>query len=174
MRSGKKALIGVGLVAVAAVATLLLLAPGGDSNRAAALSVRIQHPVHPELRPASGVTRSPVLERSTPGEEQQGKRKSKNPYITDLVTTGPVTVDAGASRIAVLSCGRSQGIALDGGVIGPPAPAQVVVTMLSRANPNPPYANSRRNYYVGVRNLDPVTPASFHATLVCAKRIDVR
>ena len=60
------------------------------------------------------------------------------------------------------------------GVISPPAPAQVVVTMLSRANPNPPYANSRRNYYVGVRNLDPVNPAQFRASLVCAKRIEVR
>ena len=93
--------------------------------------------------------------------------------ITDLITTDPVTVEANGSRVAVLACGKSQGIALDGGAITPAAPAQVLVSTLSRANPNPPFANSPKLYYVGVRNLDPV-PTTFRATLVCAKGIEIK
>lgn len=163
MGGGTKALIGVALASAAIAVVALIGALGEKAEPATAAAPHIQRPAHPTLRVVGG-------EKPKGG----GKGKRKRPAITDLVTSSPVTVAAGSSRIVVLSCGRSQGIALDGGVIAPPPPAQVVVTMLSRANPNPPYANSRRNYYVGVRNLDPAVPASFRGSLVCAKGIDVR
>ncbi len=172
MAGGKQALLGATLIAVAAVVVIAILALGRDPAPAVAESFATQRPAHPPMRLA---TDAPVPERAAPGEGVASKpRKSKRPSINDLVTSEPVTVDPASSRIAVLSCGKSQGIALDGGIIAPPAPAQVVVTMLSRANPFPPYANSRRNYYVGVRNLDPVSPAQFRASLVCAKGIGIR
>lgn len=161
MGGGTKALIGVAFVAATAVLVAVIVSGGGETDRATAAPPRIQRPAHPELQPM----RAP---------EGAARRKGRRASITDLVTSSPVSVDPGSTRIVVLSCGRSQGIALDGGVIAPPPPAQVVVTMLSRANPNPPFANSRRNFYVGVRNLDPVTAAEFRASLVCAKRVDVR
>ena len=165
MSGGTKALAGAAIAAAVLVSALLSGAFGDASGPAPAAAVTVQRPAHPELRPAP-----PADGASSVAKKGKGKR----PAITDLLTRDPVTVEAGASRIIVLSCGRSQGVAIDGGVIPPPSPAQVVVTMLSRANPNPPYANSRRNYYVGVRNLDTASASSFHASLVCAKGIDVR
>ena len=158
-----KAGLVVATAAAAVLAAVLIATLSHDAEPATADDLRVQKPVRPALRVMAD------------GEEVADKRrKRKRPAITDLVTSSPVTVDPASTRVVVLSCGRSQGVALDGGVIAPPPPAQVVVTMLSRANPNPPYANSRRNFYVGVRNLDPVSGAQFRASLVCAKGVDVR
>ena len=65
------------------------------------------------------------------------------------------------------------GVALDGGVVTSPVSPNVVVSVLSRWNPNT-LTTSDRTYYVGARNLDPVNPATFRATLVCGKRIEVK
>jgi hypothetical protein len=117
--------------------------------------------------PPVTVVTNPPMRRAAPAK----KGKSSKPSIKDLITSDPVAVAAGGVTVVSLSCGKSQGIALDGGVITPGPPSQVVITTLSRRNPNPPFAASKRNYYVGVRNLDPVSASTFRGTLVCAKGI---
>ena len=68
-----------------------------------------------------------------------------------------------------LTCRRRFGIALDGGVIAPPAPSEVAVSVISRFNPNT-LRTSPRSYFLGVRNLG-AAEAQFQASLVCATGI---
>lgn len=171
MGTGTKALISAVALAALAVGAMIGLGIADEPAPAAASDISEWDVIRPAMGPVGAAAGGSRGLRSV--AEGAGKRgRPHRPEITDLITTGPVTVDADGGRIAVLSCGKSQGIALDGGVITPSAPAQVVVTVLSRANPNPPFANSRRNYYVGVRNLGDA-PATFRGTLVCAKGIGV-
>lgn len=115
----------------------------------------------------------PSLEASdaAPALRVAGKRKPKPPSVTNLITTNPVAVPANDEIVAELACTRAQGIPLSGGAISPPAPAQVAISVLSRFSPNPPFEATAGSYFVGVRNLDPVNPAEFRATLVCAKGV---
>lgn len=107
-----------------------------------------------------------------PPEHQRGKRrKHKDPKVTNLITTNPVAVPAGAETVAKLTCPRNKGIPLSGGAISPPAPASVAISVISRFSPNPPYKAESHIYYVGVRNTG-VTAEEFRGTLVCAKGID--
>ena len=161
-------------------AALLAVAGGGgavaiavDQPSPAGASPSPEHEISsPAMVPVASEPGAQTL-RARGGGRKKHRGRGK-PRIKDLITTDPVTVEAGGTRVVSLSCGRSQGIALDGGVISPPPPAQVVVITVSRANPNPPFANSRRNYYVGVRNLDPDSAATFRGTLVCARGIQIR
>lgn len=169
-----KLLICAALLATAGAGTIAWTSDAGPASPAAASAPRAYGITRPAMKPMTGRP-SPALSRAQRGGKGRGsKGRPKKPGIKDLITTDPVTVDAGSTRVVALTCGKAQGIALDGGVVSPPPPAQVVVSTISRANPNPPFANSRRRYYVGVRNLDPVSPATFRGTLVCAKGIEVR
>lgn len=170
MGGATKALIGTLILAVLALGALIGIGLGGNPSPAAASQVLTWDSVQPKMELVTQPDRA--LARGAAVAKPKGG-KPKKPSITDLITSDPVTVEAGAGRIAALSCGKSMGIALDGGVITPGTPPSVLVSVLSRANPNPPFANSRRNYYVGVSNLGSA-PATFRGTLVCAKGIDVR
>jgi hypothetical protein len=165
-RRGKLLILGA-LIAVAAAAAFAL--GGSDSGgRASASPSPTLRVLRPELRPMA------------PGEGRAGSlrlakaKPAKAPTIKDLITTSPVTVPAGGNTVIALSCGRKQGIALDGGVITPPPIGQLVVSMISRASPNPPFAQTNRGDFIGVRNLDPNAAGSFRGSLVCAKGISVR
>lgn len=109
----------------------------------------------------------PALEAT----DREPPAKSKGPRITNLITIDPVAVAANDEVVTELTCKKSQGIPLSGGAISPPAPAQVSISVVSRYNPTTLETPTRR-YYVGVRNLDPVNPAEFRATLVCGKGIE--
>ena len=98
------------------------------------------------------------------------RRGRRGPRITNLITRQPLTVPAGDELVAILKCTKRQGVPLSGGVISPPAPAQVAASVISRFSPNPPYRQSARRYYVGVRNFGG-EDEQFHATLVCAKGV---
>lgn len=127
------------------------------------------------VEPAMEVT-GPALARAGAGagagKPKPKPKKPKKPKVTNLITTDPVTIAANDEIVAELNCKKSQGIPLDGGAISPPSPAQVAISVISRFNPNPPFNAPKQSFFVGVRNLDPVNPAEFRATLVCAKGID--
>lgn len=108
-----------------------------------------------------------------PGGDQGAARaqtlaRRRGPKITNLITRQPQTVPAGEELVLKLTCQRRLGIALDGGVLSPPAPAGVAVSVISRFNPNT-LRTSPRSYFVGVRNFD--MEAQFRGSLVCAKGI---
>jgi hypothetical protein len=163
-------LICVVLLAAAGVAAAVvaLVDPSGSASASSTPEVVVTDPPMKSLR----ADQSRVALRS-PGRAAK-KGNSKKPSIKDLITSDPVAVAASGTTVVSLSCGKSQGIALDGGVITPAPPSQVVVTTLSRRNPNPPFDSSKRNYYVGVRNLDAINASTFRGTLVCAKGIGIR
>ena len=144
-------------LAAAGAAVVTLAEPSGSASASAPPEVLVTDP--PMKRPAAA---------------ERKKGKPTKPTIKDLITSDPVAVAAGGTTVVSLSCGKSQGIALDGGVITPGPPSQVVVTTLSRRSPNPPFDSSKRNFYVGVRNLDTVNASTFRGTLVCAKGIAIR
>lgn len=121
------------------------------------------------VQPAGGGTSAGSAARKPP--KHGSRRKHKAPKVTNLITTNPVAVPAGSEIVAQLTCPASKGIPLSGGAISPPAPALVAISVISRFNPNPPYAAEPRNYYVGVRNTGP-TDQQFRGTLVCAKGIN--
>lgn len=134
-------------------------ADGGDSH------LRIVKPAMEASSSSAGLGRAPDKgERAKP-------KKPKPPKVTNLITTEPVTVAAADEIVAELKCTKAQGIPLDGGAISPPAPAQVAISVLSRFSPNPPFDAPAGSYFVGVRNLDPLNPAQFRGTLVCAKGV---
>jgi hypothetical protein len=164
-------LICVVLLAAAGVgaAVVALVDPSGSASASSTPEVVLTDPPMKSLRADQGR----VALRS-PERAAAKKGKSKKPSIKDLITSDPVAVAASGTTVVSLSCGKSQGIALDGGVITPAPPSQVVVTTLSRRNPNPPFDSSKRNYYVGVRNLDAINASTFRGTLVCAKGIGIR
>jgi len=113
----------------------------------------------------------PALEQSDgpSAARAQTLARQRGPKITNLITTQPQTVAAGEEQVVKLTCRRRFGIALDGGVIAPPAPAEVAVSVISRFNPNT-LRTSPRSYFLGVRNFDSAE-SQFRASLVCAKGI---
>lgn len=136
-------------------------ADGGDSH------FRIVEPAMETSAETAGLARASV------GKAAKAKpKKPKPPKITNLITTDPVTVAAADEIVAELKCTKAQGVPLDGGAISPPAPAQVAISVLSRFTPNAPFDAPAGSYFVGVRNLDPLNPAQFRGTLVCAKGVD--
>ena len=119
----------------------------------------------------SYATVTPAMEASGgAGQANLLAKKAKKPKVTHLITRDPITVEANQEIVARLQCANRDGIALDGGVLAPPAPDEVAVSILFRFDPNqgntPP-----RSYFVGVRNFGDAD-AEFRATLVCAKGIE--
>ena len=94
--------------------------------------------------------------------------KQKKPQITQLITTDPLTVPADGELVAVLKCPKKQK-PVTGGAITPPAPAEVLINVLSRFNPNT-LAAPGRSFYVGVRNQE-AEPQQWLATVTCMKNV---
>ena len=94
--------------------------------------------------------------------------KQKKPQITQLITTDPLTVPADGELVAVLKCPKKQR-PVTGGAITPPAPADVLINVLSRFNPNT-LAAPGRSFYVGVRNQE-AEPQQWLATVTCMKNV---
>jgi len=94
--------------------------------------------------------------------------KQKKPQITQLITTDPLTVPADAELVAVLKCPKKQK-PVTGGAITPPAPADVLINVLSRFNPNT-LAAPGRSFYVGVRNQE-AEAQQWRATVTCMKNV---
>ncbi len=115
-----------------------------------------------------------ALERSGPGSGDvaaAANGKQKTPQITHLITTDPLTVEAGGELVAALKCPKKQK-PVTGGAITPAAPANVTISVLSRFNPNTLAAQSR-NFFVGVRSED-AEPRAWLATLTCMKNVKER
>ena len=153
-------------------AGLAVFAASGFGKDAAPAPTPISHfkEVSPAMKTAPGPAASAA--RRPPKHGGKGhKHKVKTPKVTNLITTNPVAVPAGAEIVAKLTCPKRKGIPLNGGAIAPPAPADVAISVISRFNPNPPYTMEPQNFYVGVRNTG-MTAEDFRGTLVCAKGID--
>ena len=111
------------------------------------------------------------LERAAAGSgpaSAAGGGGPKKPQITHLITTDPLTVEADGELVVVLKCPKKQK-PVTGGAITPAAPANVLISLLSRFNPNTLAAPSRR-FYVGVRNEDEEA-RQWLATLTCMKNV---
>ena len=97
-----------------------------------------------------------------------GNAATKKPQLTQLITTDPLTVAGNGELVAVLKCPKKHK-PVSGGAITPVAPAKVLISVLSRFNPNtletPP-----RKFYVGVRN-EQADPQEWLATVTCMKHV---
>jgi hypothetical protein len=163
MKKTTKAAICAGALGIAGLTTFATTGFGGDPPAPKA-SAPGEYRIVPVAVHATDTTAPATLRASKKGT------KSKQPRITNLITNDPVPVAANDEIVAKLKCKSKQGIPLSGGLIAPPAPAQVAASVISRFEPNPPFGADKRTYWVGVRNFG-AEASSFRATLVCAKGI---